>query len=150
MKVEMLMSNTPTNAGAIANLAEEIGLVFSDEYSQFLLAQNGGAPVNELFSYGDGKRSAVSFLGVDTGEYYSDLSSKYEVFRARIPGGFLPIGQDPGGNLICLDLGGDKGVYFWDHEKEQDPPTRENVAKIAGSFNEFLSTLEPDVDGEDW
>ncbi len=47
------------------------------------------------------------------------------------------------GNIICLSLTGDTAgkVYYWDHDGETDPPTFDNVYKIADSFQGFLDSI---------
>jgi len=150
MKVKMDVHNVATNKEDICSLAREIAIDFSDAYKNFLLSQNGGVPVNGVFHYGDGNSSGIVFFGVNTGENYSDLIWNYEVYKNCIPEGFFPIGSDPGGNLICIDFGNDQGVYFWDHEREDNPPSRNNIYRVGVSFEKFLTILEPDEDGEDW
>ncbi len=150
MKIEIDVPNRATSDEKLSSLMKDIGVDLLEPYRDFLLEQNGGVPVNGIFYYGDGGSSGVIFFGVDTGENYNDLKWNYEVYKDRIPKGFFPIGNDPGGNLICIDVKGDQSVYFWDHEREEQPPSRSNIYKIADSFEGFLALLKPDEDGEDW
>jgi hypothetical protein len=150
MKIAIDVPNRTTSEEEISSLMKAVDLNFPEFYRDFLLEQNGGVPVNGIFHYGDGGSSGVVFFGVNTGENYSDLKWNYEVYKDRIPKGFFPIGNDPGGNLICIDFEGDQGVYFGDHEREEQPLSRSNIFKVAESFEEFLVGLEPDEDGEDW
>lgn len=40
----------------------------------------------------------------------------------RLPAKMLPIGSDPGGNLLLLGCGGREGLYAWDHEHSELAP----------------------------
>jgi SMI1/KNR4 family protein SUKH-1 len=53
--------------------------------------------------------------------------------------GYLPIGEDDCGNLICLVVDDDPGaVYFWEHEIAS---ADEAYTRLADSFEEFLGGL---------
>lgn len=63
-----------------------------------------------------------------------------------MPKNLLPIGEDPGGNVVSLSVSGpDKTkVYFCEHEREAeegDAPNYDNVYFIANSFDDFLDNL---------
>jgi hypothetical protein len=51
---------------------------------------------------------------------------------------FVPIGEAPGGNLICVDSAG--AVFLWNHESPRD----ESPCRIAENVDQFLARLEPD------
>jgi len=73
-----------------------------------------------------------------------DLARNAEAYRGRVPDDYLPIADDPAGNLFCVTLrGDDKGaIYFWDHEHErEDPSDRGNMYRVAGDIRELLSKL---------
>ena len=59
----------------------------------------------------------------------------------------MPVGNDPGGNLILLAIKGAErgGVFFWNHDFECDDDDAssyyDNVTKLATGFSEFLSGL---------
>jgi len=149
----MIMKNEPTSRDAIARLEGELGLTLPAEYVEFLLDQNGGLPHDNIFAVGDGNKSGVRFFGVETGHDYDDLGKTARTFRARLPSGFLPIGDDPGRNLIAIAASGpDAGsIWFWDHELEADEdeePTRDNMVRMTATLSEFIAglTLDPDAD----
>jgi hypothetical protein len=75
------------------------------------------------------------------------LKQALNVYHDRIPTEFLAIGDDLAGNLICIGVSGDCAgeLFFWDHEmeaEEGDPPTMENMERLAGSFSEFLGKIK--------
>jgi hypothetical protein len=107
-------------------------------YRDFLQTANGGKPVNSKFRFktndGTEQDSTVHyFFGLCTGA--GNLIAKFELFKGRIPLGYLPIASDPFGNLILIRLfGQDPPVFFWDHEMELNEATGSNVSPIAKSF----------------
>lgn len=77
------------------------------------------------------------------------LLYKYEIYilAKRIPDNFLPIGDDFGGNIICISIRGNNfgKIYFWDHEEdtyEGEYPSYENVHLVADSFDGFVNLLQ--------
>jgi hypothetical protein len=70
----------------------------------------------------------------------------YQMLGAtQLPDGVVPIGCDPFGNLLLLDImARDFGyVYFWDHEKENmKEPTWDNISIVAKSFTAFDQALK--------
>jgi cell wall assembly regulator SMI1 len=145
-------SKTPLNASDITRLEAELGVKLPDDYRTFLLAHNGGWPEADSFhSYGGEKRDEESIESVDRflayydGEY-NNLLKSVNTYKGRIPPHFLPVANDPGGNLILLGVSGpdrDK-VFFWDHELEADEdetPDYSNLLFVADSFQEFLDSL---------
>jgi len=79
------------------------------------------------------------------------LTDHFELFKIeerRMPDNLVPIGDDPGGNLICISVSGkDCGsLLFWNLEGEADVEegevaSYENVSLIAPSFSAFLNDL---------
>jgi len=98
-------------------------------------------------------RSVDLFAGGGQGR--GSLRRLIRIYRERIPRSLLPIATAPGGDLICLGVGGsDIGkVFFWDHENEWDsedftdlnPAPRnvvfQNVVLVANSFGDFVMSM---------
>lgn len=148
MIVKMKVANAEIRTNDLELFETQIHLKLPVEYKKFLLTQNGGVPVKGIFQY-EGGASGVIFFGLNV-EQHNDLRWSYDCYKTRIPVGFLPIGSDPGGNLICIDTNKNVPVYFWDHEKETVPVDRSNVFLIANDFGDFLYSLQEDLGGEDW
>jgi hypothetical protein len=145
----MIIKNFPlcgkTSVTEIAKFEREISAQLPTDYREFLLKHNGGSPKPNSFKIADGSTSCVNWL-FGLGSVSNDHSIRKELinYHDRIPKELLPIGDDPGGNVICLSIRGKTmgHVFFWDHEEEADEdPTWENVHLIANSFNEFLNIL---------
>ncbi|MES9765433.1 SMI1/KNR4 family protein, partial [Priestia megaterium] len=59
------------------------------------------------------------------------------------PEEFLPIGKDPGGNVICVN--NDDHIYFWDHEEETSQPNDlNNMYLLAENIYMFVDSLYED------
>ena len=125
----------------------EVGLVFPDDYKNFLTKYNGGTPTLANFNfYGKKEGSTIKrFFGIII-DSKNSIDWILDVYEGRLPRGFLPIADDVGGNLILLDCSLEqKGVFFWDHEEEAEDgeePTMDNMCYISKNFDSFLSSLK--------
>jgi cell wall assembly regulator SMI1 len=139
----------PASDAAIEELESRIGAELPSEYKDFLRRQNGGylqpnsyadddvgASVRQLYSAGSTPVGELDDVA-EVAEMYSPEGDADDELRP----GFLPVGEDDGGNLICLVLGGDGGgaVYFWEHEIQ---PQDVAYTRLANTFSEFLDRLE--------
>ena len=104
-----------------------------------------------------GKGPFSHFYGAKS-ERHQRLIKKIATFQGRMPDTVIPIGDDGGGNQICLGITGNEKdkVYYWDHNNEWDeedyledhgapmPPEVkfQNVYLIAESFEDFIQRLE--------
>lgn len=121
------------------------------DYFKFLLNHNGGSPEPCLFT----KNPDLGFIvinwlnGLLEGE--NGLVWNIEIYDSRIPKRFLAIGDDPGGNQICLDVSSNStngAVYFWNHEEEyefdNETEILNNMSFLANSFERLIKSLVSD------
>jgi cell wall assembly regulator SMI1 len=137
------------SAEDIETVERRLNLVFPTDYKEFLLAHNGGRPKPNRFPIRGNRSDTQGILswlyGIhDDGTY--NLIDQAAMFQDRVPPELLPIGEDPGGNLICLTISGSNRnhVYFWTHEDEVDEgeiPSYDNIYFVADSFTELLEGL---------
>jgi len=138
----------------IINLERQLEHEIPNEYARFLLAYNGGMPQQNCHdAHGTAGRRIGSVICVEMlyslagkSEVVKETHSiewNYSVYRGRIPENFLPIGEDGGGNQVCISLyGEDAGcVWYWDHNKEIIPPDYSNCYKVADNFQALLDGL---------
>ncbi len=59
---------------------------------------------------------------VGAAEQWDPLALWQRGLMDRLPAGLLPIGSDPGGNLLLLGCAAREGVYAWDHEHRELAP----------------------------
>jgi len=122
---------------------------FTKKYKEFLIQWNGGYPEPNLFRVSDEQGVSVlnEFYGI--GDMYSNLADYIDIYEYRLPDGFLPIANDPGGNIICLGTQEPyyEKIYFWDHEQEpEDAEDMSNMYFLADNIDDFLDNLYEDTD----
>ena len=74
-----------------------------------------------------------SFYGLYDDE--NNIENKIRFYKDILPDDLLPIGDLPGGDLVCLGTKGNKlgKIYFWFHELEG-----ENTVFMSESFETFI------------
>lgn len=140
----------PTTEDAIANAERTLGVVFPEDYRRFLLEHNGGTPVPDAFFIEDVDQYALVDCFFGLGRPSDDLLRYFSEIEDRIPEAHVPIGVDPGNNVLLMDLGpeGMARVYYWDDLSAFGQSTdEENTYLVAGSFTDFLSKLQPLPEG---
>jgi hypothetical protein len=116
-----------------------------EDYRQWMLEFNGGEPAIEDESFWR-HWSVSEFYGINPEVPEMDIAGVLEDFKGRMPAHFLPIGEDAGGNQVCISTAKqDFGcVYLWDHENERGPedqPYYKNCRLLAKSFEEYVQPL---------
>ena len=141
-------SYDPISKSELEAFEDKLGIDLPADYRSFLLEHNGGDyPATVSTPYGlDNPKSAFIgvFYGLNAQDDF-DLLDAYEVLCEQLPLGILPIGDDDGGNEICLvvteqDYG---SIWFWHHELSQNtgwPPL--NSDRLADSFAELYGSLQ--------
>jgi cell wall assembly regulator SMI1 len=127
----------------VESVEAELGVELPGDYRRFVERTGGGyLEANFLPPEADASaRYLYSPTPNDDDDDIYDLVSAAR-FYAEIGRDFLPIGEDDGGNLVCLKLAGqDRGsVWFWTHDAfaNTDP-----FKRLADSFEEFFERLRP-------
>lgn len=135
---------------------KKYGISFLQDYKNFLLMNNGGKTskrrrfrTNDENKEGRITSSILLFFPLSD-EIEDNLENKYQRFNISkiIPSNFIPIGEDPRKNLICMSLEGkDKGSIYHcemdynDYVKEQIQLEQNHIRLIARSFTEFIDSL---------
>ena len=135
----------PATAEEISQLKEEVGELPVD-YVDFLMSHNGGRPEPSICKSIDGKKYVVDDLLALSYKlkFGSSITNYMNVYRDRIPGQSLPIGNSPGGDVYLLDLRKDEfgSIIYWQHELESNGIGTHyyaNLKKVANSFSDFLN-----------
>ena len=145
--ITIINAKTPATSESISDFERKIGSKLPDDYKNFLLKYNGGQPCPNSFKFISNKDDGSSvdkFLSLGK-EKYSNLLKYYNIYKDRIPSGFIPIAHDAGGNLILMGANSDNNkIYFWEHEMEVDEgdiPDMSNVYLISQSFSAFINNF---------
>lgn len=125
----------------------ENNVKLTEVYKSFLLRWNGGKVIPNIFMISDEQGPSVLNVFFGIGDMYDNLTDFKDIMDERLPLGFIPIGDDPSGNVICLgtkDPYCDK-IYYWDHEQEsENPDDMSNMYFLADDIYEFLDNLYQD------
>ena len=105
------------------------GAVIFDNGARFMSDER--SPLNDK----DGFQNLELLYGLGRGKY--SIERQHEKYADELPKSFVPIGEAPGGNLICVDDTG--AVYLWDHESQRD----EGVWRVAVSVDARAHTSSP-------
>lgn len=121
----------------LVGFEERIGMKLPNDFRKFLKKNNGGIPETNEFDIPElHTESGVNeFLSIEKIEY---IKSE---FSNRFASNALPIAYAEGGNYLCLLIGQNAGIYFWDHELEQNEG-QHNMFLLAKNFASFLSSLK--------
>lgn len=132
-----------------------VGYKLPKEYAEFLKGNVGETPNPSAFEVPDeGDSSVQYFFPLLSKNKTETIAYKLKNYAGRVPEEMLPIGTDPGGNLILLAVTGPQRgkVFFWDHEQEaddEDQPYYDNIKLLADSFAAFQASLHEFKDDED-
>jgi hypothetical protein len=131
MKIK-LKGGKPAPKGAVEKLESALGCPISESFRRFVSENDGLEPETNIFKIGKCNDAGVNqFIPV------SDILVERQ-YIDNIPSQAYPIAWASCGNYVLLDEGKGGKAYFWDHELPD-----KNIIKLADSFDEFLSMLEP-------
>lgn len=152
MKITIVNKGPQLSIIDMNQFEDEIGIKLPEQYRLFMLENNGGKILPNFFNIPEStiKYSLLSkFSSINSDGYGFGTRQILNYKKDRFPDGFIPIGIDPGGNLILMGLRDSyrEKVYFWDHETE--PEDRMTVVEeypnmyfLANNFNEFIGNLK--------
>lgn len=155
MGIKFKFPSFGTSEVKIAGLEESLKVSLPSDFTEFLLQSNGGKrPAPNTIDYVGvdgfmGRTLIAEILGVDAAAG-SDIYGTYQFYLTggRIPTYAIPFAKDFAGNLFCIRTDNEHfgEVCFWDHEFELTRRPEWNLAKISGSFHEFVSLLKAETD----
>jgi hypothetical protein len=148
--VRFTASRPPAAPEAIAELEASLGVELPEDYKSLLKERNGGwlepnsfpselgASLRCLFSAGPNDDEDLD----DLLQAFHELYLPYIDVEYRLRTGMLPIGEDEGGNRVCVRVAGEDygSVWFWQHDAllDEDPFTR-----LSDGFGDFFEALQP-------
>lgn len=141
MLISIKKSNQPILKEEIRKLESVIGNKLPLDFRGFLLKYNGGIPETNEFDIPEGKNSS----GVNKFLSIKEILREKKNLGSRLVEQALPIASAEGGNYVCLVLGDNSGIYYWDHELEgEEPnlPSWKNMFFLSQSFVKFEESLK--------
>lgn len=128
--IRAIADRIPQCAGLCATLSKFGGAIVFDNGAKFMTDEP--SPLNDEHGY----QSLEILFGPGDGKY--SIEHQTARYAGEVPAAMVPIGEAPGGNLVCVDQDG--AVYLWNHQSARD----ENLCRVAGNLDECLNRLEPD------
>jgi SMI1-KNR4 cell-wall len=135
-----------TSLATMDNRQVEPLLRLAPSYRDLLIAVGGGIVFDKgaryvpetvtPFTKADGYNSLELLYGLGNEQY--SLTHKILEYNEQLPQFVIPIGEAPGGNLLCVNQSG--SVLLWDHESPLDG----KLWHVATSLESFIERLEPD------
>lgn len=156
MKIEFEYSFKAITITDIKTFENNYNISFPVDFKNFLLANNGGkTSKRRRFRTNDDKKegkitSSIILFYPISDETEANLEEKYRLYNVGniIPRNFLPIGEDPRNNLICMSIeGNDTGsIYhcemdYFDYLKEGRELEQKHIRLVSKSFSEFVNSL---------
>ena len=145
LKIKITTKNKNLTESDILKFEQRIGLRLPIEYREFILLHNGGEPSPEVFpliGHPTSKRDILNrFLCIEDGNLY-DISYMISILGDQLPNDLLPIAIDPGGNLICIGIKGERHSKIYFCALHEGLSGEINIYPLADSFIRFLESLE--------
>lgn len=141
----------PASESAVEQFEKNSGIQLPRCYRGYLLSSNGGQPCSEVgFQVDEGGECVMlgCLYGLCKDDPGVDLDTVYEELVDDVASGFLPIGEDPGGNLLLLSTNGDDSdaIHFWDRLGFLSKRFGKSRFRIANDIEEFLASLRSVAD----
>ena len=113
-------------------------------YRSFLLKYNGGRPDLRDYRNEDGSGASIErFFSISDSD--GNLFDEYRRSASDhiLPAHVIPIGDDGGGNWICLSLDGANAgsTYFWDHDGADVGGGYDHLQLLTRRFSDLLNGL---------
>jgi len=138
----------PLTREDIAEIEENLGFAFPEDFAEHYLSYNGGIPAKPFFYSEEEDIETEVQIFLPLKHRYCDLpigtaEEKYLLFKGKSPlmTSYFPFVNDYGANLICVNLE-DGGVYivYMDLGELEDSCFH----RIAESFRNFVESLSED------
>lgn len=131
----------------INKVEEKLGIKFPAELIEIALTNDGGEPDKVALDFGGEKEKVfIGLISISQSQEINIIDDLVS-FEDRIPMKIIPFGEDPFGNLYCLDYRSNllPSVIYWDHELEEE----ENpFTFVSENVKEFFDSLYQPVEEE--
>lgn len=147
--VNLLSNTNQVNKQKLDIIQNQCRIKFPKEYRDFILNFDEIPFENEI-TFSSMKHSSTlndkpayvldAFFGLNGND---SILEQINCYVERMPDSLIPIGECPGGNLICLGVAEHVlgRVYFWDHENEYQAKLMLDNKELPKSVNEYWDNL---------
>lgn len=139
----------PISSGDIEACEQCIGMLLPPVYRSYLLSENGGSSLKHagfVVPELNEKVMLGALYGIGKPSSSLNLATAFDEYKDLLPGGLLPIGEDPGGNQLLLSTEGEEAevIFFWDRVGLFERRMGKNLFRVADNMNQFIQSLEID------
>lgn len=132
----MLIAKNEVNPSAVDDFTKNKGYKLPADFEKFLKKYNGGITPNTSVKTSNISSDVRAFYGVGKNLQYSlDTVQVFDKNGAV----YLPIAVDSFGNFFAIDIIGNTGVFFIDHEKNRE------LEYITESFKSFIQLCKSEL-----
>ncbi|RAS80690.1 SMI1/KNR4 family protein [Priestia endophytica] len=139
VNIERIHESLPSEK--LESFEQSQSIILPKEYREFLLKYNGGYPDPSIYKISDEQGESIVNILYGIGSMYDNLEKNCVIFDEILEIGFIPIGDDPSGNQICIGINKkyDGQIFHWAHDEEHCG--MKNMYFLASNFNDFLDSL---------
>lgn len=131
---------------------KQFGKELPEEYKEFLIKNNGGYPIEIMFTPDFIEINPLTLeekkQGTNVERFFSlnEVTFEYEdmLDENYIPPEYIPFARTSFGNLLLIYTGSAKeygSIYFANHDLFDSNNNRFTISKITDSFSEFIDSL---------
>lgn len=110
-------------------IEDKYDIKIPDTLKRLILDANGATPEKYRVMVNNTERVFACLLSYNRG----DSDNVYTSLDRFVKKGLLPFGEDPFGNIFCIELKSNK-VVFWNHELDKTVPAHSSLSTFINSL----------------
>lgn len=110
-------------------IEDKYDIKIPDTLKRLVIDANGATPEKYRVVVNNTERVFATVLSYNRG----DSDNVYTSLDRFVKKGLLPFGEDPFGNIFCIELKSNK-VVFWNHELDKTVPTHSSLSTFINSL----------------
>ena len=150
-QIEWLENPVSLTSKQVAEAEAELGIIFPDDYREFILGANLGVPLQSDFVISEARGEFIASIGTFLSLLPSDnysIKRALEMRQDQLPKGLIPIAESGGGDYVCFDYRTEANppLCYWYHGRLG---LDDEVVYVADNLTEFIAMLrEPNDEDE--
>ena len=110
-------------------IEDKYDIKIPDTLKRLILDANGSTPEKYRVMVNNTERVFATVLSYNRG----DSDNVYTSLDRFVKKGLVPFGEDPFGNIFCIELKSNK-VVFWNHELDKTVPAHSSLSTFINSL----------------